>query len=206
MNGLAPLRAACLAAARGKHRLPGVAAFLLDPAGHLDTLSRELESHAYRPGRGNSFWIHDPKRRRIFALPFRDRVVRHVLIAITLPMLERWFAPQSYACRTGKGTHRCLRRAIELTRVKRFVLRIDVRKFFPSIDHAVLRRLLDPRTPPELRCCATHFSTRAWAANTSLGTSPATTCLHRSFGLTACPSARSPPRCGPTLSSRPWIT
>ena len=145
------LRAACLAAARGKRRAPDVAAFLLDPAAHLDALSRDLESRTYRPGPGHSFWINDPKRRRIFALPFRDRVAQHVLIAVMGPLLERWFAPQSYACRTGKGTHRCLRRAIELMRVKRFVLRIDARKFFPSIDHAQLRRVLDPFTPPELR-------------------------------------------------------
>ena len=149
--GPVALRAACVAAARGKRRSPDVAAFLLDPAAHLDALSRELESRAYRPGPGRSFWIHDPKRRRIFALPFRDRVAQHVLIAATLPMLERWFAPQSYACRRGKGTHRSLRRAVELTRAKKFVLRIDVRKFFPSIAHAILRRLLDPLTPPELR-------------------------------------------------------
>jgi len=128
-----------------------VAAFLLDAAMHLDALSRELGSSTYRPGPGHSFWIQDPKRRRIFALPFRDRVAQHVLIAATLPLLERWFAPQSYACRSGKGTHRCLRRAIELTRARKFVLRIDIRKFFPSVDHAILRRLLDPRTPPELR-------------------------------------------------------
>jgi RNA-directed DNA polymerase len=61
--------------------------------------------------------------------------------------LERWFAHQSYACRSGKGTHRCLQRAIELTRVTRFVLRLDIRKFFPSIDHALLRSILTRRTP-----------------------------------------------------------
>jgi RNA-directed DNA polymerase len=135
---VADLQAACRAAARGKRRSPEVAAFLLDAPRHLDALGRD-------------FWIDDPKRRRIFALPFRDRVAQHVLIASTLAPLERWFAPQSYACRASKGTHRCLRRAVELTRAKRFVLRVDVRKFFPSIDHAVLRRLLDPLTPPELR-------------------------------------------------------
>jgi RNA-directed DNA polymerase len=149
--GILALRPACMAAARGKRRSPEVAAFLLDPAAHVDALSRDLDSHAYRPGPGRAFWIQDPKRRRIFALPFRDRVAQHVLVAATLPSLERWFAPQSYACRSGKGTHRCLRRAIELTRTKRFVLRIDIRKFFPSIDHAILRALLDPLTPPELR-------------------------------------------------------
>jgi hypothetical protein len=128
-----------------------VASFLLDSARYLDDLARDLRERTYWPGRGRSFWIHDPKLRRIFALPFRDRVAQHLLIAATLSSLERGFAPQSYACRTGKGTHRCLQRAIELTRNKRFVLRIDVRKFFPSIDHAILRRLLDPVTPTDLR-------------------------------------------------------
>src|ERR1019366_7924781 len=112
------LRAAGVAAAQGKRRSPGVAAFLLDPAAHLDTLARDLESGTYRPGPGRSFWISDPKLRRIFALPFRDRVAQHVLIAATLPSLERWFAPQSYACRAAKGTHRCLRRGVELTPAK----------------------------------------------------------------------------------------
>jgi hypothetical protein len=152
LESLAPaaLRAACTVAARGKRGSPGVAAFLLDPAAHLDALAREIDARTYRPGAGHAFWITDPKHRRIFALPFRDRVIQHVLIAATSPLLERWFAPQSYACRTAKGTHRCLRRAVELTRTKRFVLRIDVRKFFPSIDHAILRRLLSPFTPPAL--------------------------------------------------------
>lgn len=148
---MADLDAACRAAARGKRRAPAVAAFLLDAPAHLDALARDLRTHAYRPGRGHGFWIRDPKPRLIFALPFRDRVAQHLLMAATGPALERWFAPQSYACRAGKGTHRCLRRAIDLTRAKRFVLRVDVRKFFPSIDHAVLRAVLDPLTPPAWR-------------------------------------------------------
>ncbi len=87
--------------------------------------------------------------RLISALPFRDRVVQHLLIARTLPSLERSFAPQSYACRTGYGTHRCLRRAAAPARRRRWALRLDVAKFFPSIDHGVLRGLLAPHMPPE---------------------------------------------------------
>lgn len=148
---MAALDAACRGAARGKRRSPDVAAFLLDAARHLDALARDLDTRAYQPGRGHGFWIRDPKPRLIFALPFRDRVAQHLLMAATGPALERWFAPQSYACRADKGTHRCLRRAVELTRARRFVLRVDVRKFFPSIDHAVLRSVLDPLTPPAWR-------------------------------------------------------
>ncbi len=155
-DALAPATArraypACRAAAPGKLHAPEVARFALDAAKHLDARVEQLIARTYAPGRGRAFWIHDPKPRRIFALPFRDRVVQHMLIAATLPALERWFAPQSYACRPGKGTHRCLRRAVALTRVKKFVLRVDVRKFFPSIDHAILRALREKRTPPRWR-------------------------------------------------------
>lgn len=139
------------AAARGKRRAPDVAAFILDVDRNVRELGTALSTRTYRPMPGRTFVIRDPKTRRIFALPFRDRVAQHALIATTLPMIERGLAPQSYACRPGKGTHSCLRRAADLFRAKRAVLRVDVRKFFPSIDHAILRRALNRTTPPELR-------------------------------------------------------
>ena len=117
----------------------------------LALLADELDACTYAPSKGRAFAITDPKPRLIYALPFRDRVVQHLLMESMMPALERWFAPQSYACRVGKGSHRCLERAIELTRQKRFVLRIDIRKFFPSIDHAILRALLEPFTAPRDR-------------------------------------------------------
>lgn len=138
-------------AARGKRRFPTVARFLLDVDRECAALSTELADRSYRPGRGRSFWIVDPKRRRIYALPFRDRVVQHWLIEQTLPALEASWAPQSYACRVGKGTHRALERATDWTRTKAFVLRLDIHRFFPSIDHRLLRDSLQRTTPPPLR-------------------------------------------------------
>ncbi len=138
-------------AARGKRRSPGVATFMLDIERSVDELARCIGERTYRPGTGRAFTIQDPKPRRIFALPFRDRVAQHLLIATTLPGIERSLAPQTYACRSGYGTHRALRRAIDHTRARRWVLRLDIRRFFPSIDHAILRRLLDPTTPPRWR-------------------------------------------------------
>ena len=114
-------------------------------------LAERLQARTYRPGPGRAFWIQDPKRRRIFALPFVDRVAQHLLIDATLPAIEARLAPQSYACRTGKGTHRCLQRAAELTRTRAFVLRLDIQRFFPSIDHVLLRRMLQRTTPPAWR-------------------------------------------------------
>ncbi|MFW5741159.1 MAG: reverse transcriptase domain-containing protein [Myxococcota bacterium] len=141
-------------AAKGKRRSPEVAAFMLDFAPKLMLLQQELGEHTYTPGTARPFLVHEPKRRLIASLPFRDRVVQHVLIHASMPGLERWFAPQSYACRVGKGTHRALRRAAELHRVFPWVLRIDIAKFFPSIDHDILLSIVLPRTPPELRWLA----------------------------------------------------
>ncbi|MCA9711550.1 MAG: hypothetical protein KDK70_37285 [Myxococcales bacterium] len=144
-------------AARGKRGSRDVARFMLDVDRHTLALCRDLADQSYTPQLGRCFRITDPKPRPIYALPFRDRVAQHYLIAATLPATERRLVAQSYACRTGKGTHRALRRAIELTRQRRFVLRLDVQKFFASIDHELLRRALEPTTPRQLRWLRDRF-------------------------------------------------
>lgn len=124
---------------------------------HVLDLGRELAARDYCPGVGRVIYIGDPKPRMVTALPFRDRVVQHLLIERTLPAIERRLAPQSYACRTGFGTHRALRAAIDWTRIRPWVLRVDVRKFFPSVDHALLRRQLLGVTPPPWRWLSDRF-------------------------------------------------
>ncbi len=134
-------------AALGKRGSPQVARFLLDVDRECTKLADELRAETYQPQKGRAFWICDPKPRCIYALPFRDRVVQHLLIDATLLQIERRLVAQTYACRIGMGTHRCLDRAAELHRTHSYVLRIDIQKFFPSIDHEVLRRLLNRVTP-----------------------------------------------------------
>jgi hypothetical protein len=56
------------------------------------------------------------------------------------PWFERRFVAHSYACRRGKGTHRALRRAVELSKRRRFVLKCDIAKFFPSLDHEIVKQ------------------------------------------------------------------
>lgn len=136
-------------AARGKRGRPPVAAFELCLEGHLLALQRELRAFTYRPGPYTSFYIHEPKRRLISAAPFRDRVVHHALCNCIEPLFERSFIADSYANRVGKGTHRALDRTQHFARHYRYVLQCDLRQFFPSVDHAVLRgslarKILDP--------------------------------------------------------------
>jgi len=129
-------------ARKGKRMRTPVAAFEFDRERNLTELQQELRRQTYRPGPYHSFIIHESKRRLISAAPFRDRVVHHALCNVIEPIFERRFIHDSYANRVGKGTHRALDRCTYFARRYRYVLSCDVRQFFPSIDHAILRRIL----------------------------------------------------------------
>ena len=129
-------------AARGKRGRPPAAGFEFRLADHLLQLQAELESDTYRPGAYRHFTIHEPKRRRISAAPFRDRVVHHALCNIIEPLFEARFHPHSYANRVSKGTHRAIDQLQRLARRYRYALRLDVVQHFPSLDHAILKREL----------------------------------------------------------------
>lgn len=142
LTGFANLLAAAEAAAAGKRKRPDVAAFLMNLEPELMLLQRELLDGSYQPGRYRTFTIREPKARQISAAPFRDRVVHHALTRILEPIFERRFSRNSYACRTGKGTHKALAAAREGARRFAYVLKLDVRKYFASIDHRILNEQL----------------------------------------------------------------
>ncbi|MDR1534861.1 MAG: reverse transcriptase/maturase family protein [Planctomycetota bacterium] len=85
----------------------------------------------------------------ISAAPYRDRVVHHLLMNVLEPIFDRHMHPDSYACRRGKGTHAASDRLQALMRRHSHFVQCDVVKFFPSIDHAILkgqyRRLIKDR-------------------------------------------------------------
>jgi len=132
-------------AARGKRAKAEVADFEFNLEENLFTLQNELSEQTYRPGAYRNFHIQDPKPRLISAAPFRDRVVHHALCQVIEPIYEARFCFDSYACRTGKGTHAAIRRAQEFARRYPYVLQCDLTAFFPSVDHAILRACLARR-------------------------------------------------------------
>lgn len=139
------LWAAYRQARRGKRTRPDVAAFDYQLERNLFALERALRDGSYTPGAYHHFYIREPKRRKISAAPFRDRVVHHALCNRIMPIFEARFIHNSYACRVGKGTHAALDRAQHYARRYRYVLQGDIVQFFPSVDHTVLRGLLARR-------------------------------------------------------------
>lgn len=129
-------------AAQGKREQPNVLHFFHRLEDNLLGLQHELIHRSYQPGAYATFQIYKPKPRMISAAPFRDRVVHHALINVIGPLFERRFIFDSYANRIGKGTHRAIRRYQRFLREFAYVLKCDLRKYFPSLDHEILKMLL----------------------------------------------------------------
>lgn len=132
------LLAAWRQAGAGKRSRRAVAAFEYLAADNLLRIQAAIRDGTWRPGAYTHFTIQAPKTRLISAAPFPDRVVHHALCNVLEPVFERQFIADSFANRTGKGTHHALDRLQAFARRYRYVLRLDIVKHFPSIDHTIL--------------------------------------------------------------------
>jgi RNA-directed DNA polymerase len=134
---------------RGKRKRSDTEAFSMHLTDHIISLHRDLVSSEYRHGPYTSFVISDPKTRHVHKASVRDRLLHHALHRVLYPFFDRFFIYDSYSCRRGKGMHRAMNRFRQFGRqVSRngtrtaWVLQCDIRKFFNSIDHNVLMRVL----------------------------------------------------------------
>ncbi|UJB69755.1 RNA-directed DNA polymerase [Acaryochloris sp. 'Moss Beach'] len=126
-------------AQKGKRYQANVLQFNHHLETELFTIQSELATNTYTPGPYRTFEIFEPKLRLISAAPYRDRVVHHALCNIIVPVFEPTFIRDSYANRWGYGTHRAVQRFTQFARSSRYVLQCDIRKYFPSIDHGLLK-------------------------------------------------------------------
>lgn len=114
------------------------------------TLHEELTSLSYRHGGYHQFSIADPKPRIIHKAQVRDRLLHHALHRLLYPFFEKKFIADSFSCRIEKGTHRALNRfkamAYQVSKNHTrtcWVLKCDIRKFFASINHQILKNILE---------------------------------------------------------------
>jgi len=125
-------------AEKGKRLRHEVAVFNLRRAENLLQIQKLLRAGEYPFGTFRAHRILQPKPRMISAAPYRDRVVHHAVINVIGSLFERKFIRDSYANQNGKGTHAALDRCTYFARRYRYVLQLDMRKYFPSIDHQIL--------------------------------------------------------------------
>lgn len=139
------LRLAFWKASKGKRAKAEVSRFRADLDSRLRCLREQLLAASVPWGPYRRFMIFDPKERIICAAPFRDRVAHHAIINVIEPYFESYQIHDSYACRRGKGLDAALARAVDFCRAGHWYLKMDVRKYFDSIDHDVLKGLLRRR-------------------------------------------------------------
>jgi retron-type reverse transcriptase len=131
---------------RGKQDVQEFSLRLMD---NIFLLHKELINNTYKHGGYQAFSISDPKPRSIHKAIVRDRLLHHATYRILYPFFDRVFIADSYSCRLNKGTHKALNRFRAFSyKVSRnntrtcWILKCDIRKFFASIDQAVLMEIL----------------------------------------------------------------
>lgn len=160
-------------ARRGKRTLTDVIKFEMNLAQNLSGIQNQLINQTYKITGYYSFTIHDPKVRQIHALYYHDRIVQHCLCdEILAPIIDRKLIYDNAACRIGKGTHFAiyrltgfLRKYYRLHGTDGYILKCDIRKYFDSIDHQILKAKLqnaitDPRVMRLLNEIIDSYSTQ----------------------------------------------
>ncbi|MGN0739507.1 MAG: reverse transcriptase/maturase family protein [Treponema sp.] len=136
------LRIAWLKARKGKTAKKSVQNFSKNVNENLFLIQQKIISNPPVLGDYVQFKISDPKERIISVVPFSDRVIHHAIMNVLEPVFERQFIFHTYACRKGKGTHAAARYAFKCAGRSAYFLKLDVKKYFDSIDHAVLKQML----------------------------------------------------------------
>jgi retron-type reverse transcriptase len=139
------LRLAFWKASKGKRAKAEVLRFRADLDARLRALREQLLSGSVAWGPYRRFMVFDPKERTICAAPFRDRVAHHAILNVIEPHFESYQIADSYACRKGKGLDAALARAVGFSRPGDWYLKMDVRKYFDSVEQGVLKMLLRRR-------------------------------------------------------------
>ena len=139
-----------LKARKCKRHKKDVIQFELNLSTNLWQLYDALHTRTYRISGYNKFIIYEPKKREIQALEYKDRVVQHVLCDLYLyPLLTSKFIYDNGACQKNKGTDFAIDRLSEFFRkfykkhkTNGYILKADIKQFFPSIDHNILKKKL----------------------------------------------------------------
>jgi RNA-directed DNA polymerase len=119
--------------------------FFYNLENELVILKKELAERTYTPQAYRYFKTYDPKEREIAVAPFRDRIIHHAIVKVIEPLYERVFIFDSYATRKNKGTHKAIKKAQQYLKANNWYLKMDVKKFFDSIDHQIMLRIIEQK-------------------------------------------------------------
>lgn len=143
---------AYLDARKGKRKKKACFEFETNLGANLMDLHNRLHDGSYKPDPYFQFTVYEPKERLIHAPSFRDIVAQHAIYRVIYDIFNRSFISTSFACRIGYGTHRAsdyTQRALRGYDSNLYTLKLDIRKFFYSINRRTLRTLIGRKIKDE---------------------------------------------------------
>lgn len=144
------LRLADENARKGKRNTYGVRFHDKNRELNILNLKRALENRTFSTSPYDVFTIYEPKEREIYRLPYYpDRIVHHAVMNVLGPVWRSIFTADTYSCIKGRGIHSCVKKLKRHLRNDpagtKYCLKIDIKKFYPSIDHQIMKDILSKK-------------------------------------------------------------
>ncbi len=133
-------------AQKGKSRQYGVSLHNKNREENILKLHNLLISKTYKTSQYDIFKVFEPKEREVYRLPyFPDRICHHAIMNVLEPVFVAVFTADSYSCIKGRGIHKAsfnLRKALKKENETAYCLKLDIKKFYPNVNHEILKILL----------------------------------------------------------------
>lgn len=133
-------------ARKGKQKQYGVRVFDKNKEANIEALHLMLKNQTYRTSPYTTFTIYEPKERIVYRLPyFPDRIAQHAAMNLLKPIFVSTFTEDTYSCIEGRGIHSAVRKlkiALKDVEGTKYCLKLDLKKFYPSVNHEILKSLI----------------------------------------------------------------
>lgn len=133
-------------ASKGKGIQYGVKLHKANADANITALQNMLIDKSYRTSKYQTFKVFEPKEREVYRLPyFPDRITHHAIMNVLEPIFVTSFTADTYSCIKGKGIHsaaNAIKKALTDKGSTTYCLKLDITKFYPSVDHDILKSLL----------------------------------------------------------------
>lgn len=140
------LEAADNIARKGKGGQWGIVLHDRNRDGNLAELGRQLLDGTFKTSPYTTFKVYEPKEREVYRLPYYpDRILHHAVMNVLEPVFVSHFTADTYSCIKGRGIHaaaNAVKKALRGGISARYCLKLDIVKFYPSVDHVVLKKQL----------------------------------------------------------------
>ncbi|KGO89754.1 RNA-directed DNA polymerase [Flavobacterium suncheonense] len=133
-------------ARKGKGHQSGVKIHQKNQDRNIEHLHQMLLNKDYKTSAYSTMTVYEPKERIVYKLPyFPDRITHHAILNVLEPIFTRLFTGDTYSSIKGRGIHKAsekLKKALKDFPNTTYCLKLDITKFYPTVDHEILKSQL----------------------------------------------------------------